>query len=298
MVINLAFHRGVCFDKVMHDFKAFKRQTRQQAATGTLWLFAGVLCGWLGSSIAYSLGYLSGGTTFCINTLCIYLSFTVLHEASHGNIRGKGKAWRKAETLMGWISGFLLTVPFSVFRQLHLTHHAHTNHPEKDPDYWVASGRWWLVGLKSMSIIVGYYWHFIHFFPRDPNAREKKYVAQSLAGFGAVYAITFLSLFYGRGLDILLLWWGPALTASGFLALGFNWLPHHPHEHQGRYQHTRILTWPVLTPVLLAQNYHLIHHLHPGLPFYLYPRAFRMLHEELHSEGSTILGPNAFPIDS
>lgn len=74
-----------------------------------------------------------------INTVLSYLLFTPLHEAVHGNIIGKQRQFKGLETLIGWLCGLTLTVPFPVFRYLHLTHHTHTNDGEKDPDYWVAS---------------------------------------------------------------------------------------------------------------------------------------------------------------
>ena len=117
--------------------------------------------------------YLTGRTSaemaFSMNTLAAYAGFTVMHEAAHGNIRARERHSRRGEILMGWIAGLFLTVPFSVFRKLHLTHHAYTNHPEKDPDYWVASGYGWAVLLKSMTIIIAYYLHFYRKHRKTPS---------------------------------------------------------------------------------------------------------------------------------
>lgn len=270
------------------SIKALKNKQRQQAAWGTLGLALLVILLWSGSSTLYLLGSLPAPVAFISNMLAAYLGFTVMHEAAHGNIRSQ-QHLRGTETALGWICGLLLTVPFSVFRRLHLTHHAFTNDPEKDPDYWVAATAPWLIGLRSASIIAGYYYHFAKHFPRAANARERRYQWQSLGGFAFVYLITGLGV-YGLGLGpVLILYWGPALAASALLAFAFNWLPHHPHSEQGKYRHTRIFDRVWLTPVLLAQNYHLIHHLHPGLPFYQYPRVYRLLQAELRQAGATIL---------
>ena len=59
------------------------------------------------------------------------------------------------------------------------------------------------------------------------------------------------------------------------LAWWFDWLPHHGLEDtqsENRYRATRNrvgMEW-LLTPLLLSQNYHLVHHLHPSIPFYRY----------------------------
>jgi ring-1,2-phenylacetyl-CoA epoxidase subunit PaaE len=72
----------------------------------------------------------------------------------------------------------------------------------------------------------------------------------------------------------------PGRIALGVLAWWFDWLPHHGLEvtqRKNRYRATRIrigLEW-LLTPVLLYQNYHLVHHLHPSIPFYRYITAWR-----------------------
>ena len=57
----------------------------------------------------------------------------------------------------------------------------------------------------------------------------------------------------------------------------FDWLPHHGLEDtqsENRYRATRNrvgLEW-LFTPLMLSQNYHLVHHLHPSVPFYRYLR--------------------------
>lgn len=278
----------------MSDLKVLKQESREQVAIPTVLLFVGVVFLWgIGSSL-YIVGAGSPVVAFFANTLAAYVGFTVLHEAAHGNIRGRGRYSRFWEVFMGWVAGAFLTVPFSVFRHLHLNHHAHTNHPNKDPDYWVASGHWGLVILKSMSIILAYYWHFAHTLSGHPTARQKRYRVQSIIGFAVVHLTTLIAVLMGQGLTVFLLWWGPALLASGFLALGFNWLPHHAHQHQTKYLHTRIFCFAgvkghLLSAILLAQNYHLIHHLHPGLPFYQYKKVFALLRPELERAGSCLI---------
>ena len=64
------------------------------------------------------------------------------------------------------------------------------------------------------------------------------------------------------------------------LAWWFDWLPHHGLEDtqtQNRYRATRNrvgLEW-LFTPLMLSQNYHLVHHLHPSIPFYRYLKTWR-----------------------
>ena len=72
------------------------------------------------------------------------------------------------------------------------------------------------------------------------------------------------------------------------LAWWFDWLPHHGLEDtqtENRYRATRNrvgLEW-LFTPLMLSQNYHLVHHLHPSVPFYRYLKTWRR-NEEAYLE--------------
>ena len=73
----------------------------------------------------------------------------------------------------------------------------------------------------------------------------------------------------------LLLFFIPSRIANFFIAFTFDFLPHYPHHAHAtdepfRCTSNRVgLEW-LLTPVLLSQNYHLVHHLYPTAPFYRY----------------------------
>jgi ring-1,2-phenylacetyl-CoA epoxidase subunit PaaE len=64
------------------------------------------------------------------------------------------------------------------------------------------------------------------------------------------------------------------------LAWWFDWLPQHglaDTQRTDRYRATRNRVgaeW-LFTPVLLSQNYHLVHHLHPSVPFHRYLRTWK-----------------------
>jgi ring-1,2-phenylacetyl-CoA epoxidase subunit PaaE len=65
----------------------------------------------------------------------------------------------------------------------------------------------------------------------------------------------------------------PERIAVVSLAWWFDWLPHHGLEdtqRDNRYRATRNrvgMEW-LFTPLMLSQNYHLVHHLQPSIPFY------------------------------
>lgn len=72
----------------------------------------------------------------------------------------------------------------------------------------------------------------------------------------------------------------PQRIAMVVLVWWFDYLPHHglsDTARSNRFRATRNrigLEW-LFTPLMLSQNYHLVHHLHPSLPFYRYLRAWR-----------------------
>jgi len=71
-------------------------------------------------------------------------------------------------------------------------------------------------------------------------------------------------------------------------------LPHHDLEdtqQENRYRATRNRVgseW-ILTPLLLSQNYHLVHHLHPSIPFHRYVAAWQR-NEEAYLERDAAIG--------
>ncbi len=229
-------------------------------------------------------------TTCCIiNTVLAYLLFTPMHEAVHGNIRGRSTQLKIVEHGLGWLSGAVLMVALPVFRYIHLTHHSHTNDEELDPDYWVASRNPFFLMVKCFTMVGDYY----YFFFRD--ARKQLADEKLKNGFiiGTLGLLIYNSLAFVWGWQMgwqypLLLWVLPALFAITFLAFVFDWLPHHPHAVQKRYLDTRIILFPGLGVLLLSQNLHLIHHLYPNVPFYKYGAVFKKMRSYLESKGSPI----------
>jgi fatty acid desaturase len=73
----------------------------------------------------------------------------------------------------------------------------------------------------------------------------------------------------------------------------FVFLPHFPADitaRQDKYQATTTrLGWEwVLTPLMVYQNYHLIHHLYPNVPFYNYIKIWHLRYEEISRNNPAI----------
>ncbi|MCP4443959.1 MAG: hypothetical protein GY811_01255, partial [Myxococcales bacterium] len=68
------------------------------------------------------------------------------------------------------------------------------------------------------------------------------------------------------------------------VCFSFTYLPHWPHRttrSENAYQATRIILGSALSAVTLFENYHLIHHLRPNIPFYRYRKAYLATRDEL-----------------
>ena len=218
-----------------------------------------------------------------------YAAFTVAHEAAHENIHGGRPALKRLNDLCGWISGVFLVAPYSAFRVIHLTHHAHTNDPERDPDHWVVGSGALSIAARCWSIVPHYYYDFlVGQTSRSEDARQWR--AATIAATLLMIAALVAAVASGYGLWALALWILPAWIASGFLALVFDWLPHHPHQVQARFLDTRVLLIRGLTWPLFWQNYHLIHHLYPRVPFYRYGTCFVQVRPLLERRGAPIEG--------
>lgn len=263
------------------------RQYVGETAKPTIVLFVISFAMLIGASMLALSGKLPYFLATIINTVAIYLLFTPAHEAVHGNIKGKNRKLSWLENSIGWISSMSFTAPLPMFSYLHLEHHAHTNDPKNDPDYWVAGQNIFVVLFKCSLIIFDY--HFFYWKDTSKHLKENPFqffvslLALLLIYGGAVYWIV------SSGWEApVLLWILPAWLATTFLAYVFDYLPHHPHAVQKRYLDTRIILYPGLTTLLLSQNMHLIHHLYPNIPYYHYGKAFKAIRKKLEEKGAPI----------
>ncbi|MEQ9504477.1 MAG: fatty acid desaturase [Deltaproteobacteria bacterium] len=223
-----------------------------------------------------------------LQTVFAYLAFTPLHEAVHGNIHGRHTKYARLDGTIGWVSAALLAAPYPAFRVLHLTHHSHTNDPERDPDHWVAGNSYFAVAARCFTIVPRYLADF--FAGRTSKTKAARDGRNASALFFVVLALVLGGVVaLGYGVEVIALYVAPAIVASGMLAFAFDWLPHHPHDVQGRYVDTRIVLFPGLGLLTLGQSYHTVHHLYPRVPFYRYAEAFFSLRDELEANGTPIV---------
>lgn len=229
-----------------------------------------------------------------LNSLILYANQTPLHEACHGNIAGRDKSWMWLNHLIGFLSGAILLHEYKAFRHLHLMHHRETNDGDLDPDHWLKVTNPLTVLFRCLTIVPFYHYFFFHKVALNPKeAANFKVTAHVIAVYWLLYSIAFWLCIFGYWREVLALWLGPHWIGSAIIIYFFAYLPHKPHDTKQRYRHTRIyqVSGPlakIVNGLYLFQNYHLIHHLFPRIPFYLYGQAFKDLRPILKREGAQI----------
>jgi len=246
----------------------------------TCWLMLFTLALFGGTTWAYLSGSFPAWVTVGLNSLAIYVAFTVMHESMHG----VAHANRKINTWMGRPMGLLLTISQPMFRAVHYEHHSHTNDPERDPDLFISKAPVWALPVWALGVVVEYRRHY---YGRK-LWRDRKELREAV-GFELFLALAvILALATGTFAKLAVVWFLPALIAVLFLAMAFDYLPHYPYDSRERYHDTRVCPGGMGFVVLLGQNYHLIHHLWTTVPWFRYRAVFDEIRPELEARGARI----------
>ena len=211
---------------------------------------------------------------FSVNTLALHCSGTVIHDACHQSAHRH----RIVNAILGHCSALILVFAFPVFTRVHLQHHGNVNHPKDDPDHYVSTGGpLWLIAVRFL-------YHEVFFFQRRlwRNYELLEWFISRLI----VITIVYISVQYHFLGYILNFWFIPAFLVGITLGLFFDYLPHRPFVERNRWKNARVYPGKVLNILILGQNYHLIHHLWPSIPWYNYQPAYYLMKPLLDEKGS------------
>lgn len=275
----------------MSTASQMRKKYTSRIAYPTIVLTLGALAAYMGAIYFVTTGNLAVGWGVGINTLMAYILFTSMHEAAHSNISGTGSNAKWLDEAVGWASSWTLFAPFYLFKIIHFKHHAHTNDPEKDPDHWLASKNFLALLFHSFTVFPIYIISGLQLlFSKQKlvqKIRKELWISYVVL---AILLVILGGLMYQFGWFYpVMLWVLPAFLAQALLAFAFDWLPHHPHATMERYLNTRVIDIPGISAFLLSQNYHLIHHLYPNIPFYHYKNAYEEIEEKVKEKGTTIV---------
>jgi len=210
---------------------------------------------------------------FFTNVIALHLAGTVIHDASH-KVAHKN---RIANALMGHGSALMLGFAFPVFTRVHMQHHANVNDPKNDPDHFVSTGGpLWLIAAR-------FFYHEVFFFKR--RLWRKYELLEWFLSRLFVASVVYLACQYDFLDYIMNFWFVPALVVGLALGLFFDYLPHRPFKERDRWKNARVYPSPILNLLIMGQNYHLIHHLWPSIPWYKYQPAYRAVKPLLDAKG-------------
>lgn len=218
---------------------------------------------------------------FALSTIYVILIFTPLHDSVH---RAASKSiWLNDLILWGTWPLFIHTP--GVFKKIHLTHHIHTNKGSDDPDHFTSAKTWTVRWLKSMLLIFSYYVFAVKKFPKTQE--NLVLLSSSAIAFGLVLYLSFL---HPLAMAFFWLWLMPSTIGIGILGFIDTSWPHHPGTDSDRMKNTKILlVSKPLQWLMLNQNYHLIHHLRPSIPWYGYEAYWNAHKDELLRNGAEVI---------
>jgi len=212
--------------------------------------------------------------TIPLNSAAVYWMFVVAHEALHGAV----SSVRWVNSVVGRFAWFFVmpTASLPSYTYIHFQHHRYTNDADKDPDMFATHGPAWQLPFRwALADSFYFVWSCrqlrgrLRRSWRGPMAEIAENAVVSSLSVAGICAAVVTNNFWTLAVVLLI----PQRIALVVMGWWFDWLPHHALEQsQGGnpYRATRIrvgMEW-LLTPVMMTFNYHLVHHLHPWLPFY------------------------------
>lgn len=255
----------------------------------TLGLEAGLFAMFAAATWAAVTGRIPMWAGAAINTVFIYALYTVVHEAVHANISSRTKHRRWVDLVAGVIACAPLWLFFHHHKRQHMVHHARTN-MDDDPDIYARGGFWSWVFVRLPKTLLAYFNPLALYHECGRFGLTRRETQITMATFAAYAAVLIGLIALGYGLEVLVLWFVPWWIGQTVMLTLFTWAPHHDHHETGRYRNTRVSLFPGGNVLLLGQNYHLIHHMIPSIPYYAYERSFEEMRPLLEQHGVRIEG--------
>jgi beta-carotene hydroxylase len=240
----------------------------------TLLMFLAAVVIAIVSTLGYFCWHWYNWLSFVLNVMALHMVGTVIHDACH-NVAHRN---RIINAVLGHGSAVMLCFSFPVFTRVHMQHHANVNDPDNDPDHVVSTmGPLWLINARFL-------YHEIYFFQR--RLWRKYELLEWILARSFLLLIVFLGYHYGFIGYIFNFWFVPLAIVGLALGLFFDYLPHRPFQERDRWKNARVYPSPVLNLLIMGQNYHLVHHLWPSIPWYNYERAYFATKPLLDAKGS------------
>ena len=197
------------------------------------------------------------------------------------------------------VAGFSFTLhSYTVHRHVHRLHHAHTNDPERDTDAWVSDApNFPMAVIRALLFYFYTNYNIIRVYPLVQNKR--KFLIRASIETAVPFAIIITLSLMGYWREVLMLSVIPTILTFALVSFFIDWLPHHfEGDHSDPMKQTFIMvpskSWRgwLMKWMYNFHNYHLIHHLVPGIPWYAVERTFEKSEGFLKSAGARIYYPD------
>jgi len=223
------------------------------------------------------------GLTGSLAACLYYMGYTVLHEAVHGSISGKNKSLRWANDALGYIMGQILCVSYGAHKRQHLKNHGHRDKPAHCQK----------AGLIQDALSVARL-QYQNFFTANRIVARRSECLIVLFELSLMIAWRLTAILFFASYEGIFFFIGSVVLGVLILVVLFIWCVHPAKLEENRYQNTLTIVFPKyihkpLTRVWLFQNYHIIHHLFPRVPFYHYETLFYEIEDELIANKAPVI---------
>jgi len=239
---------------------------------------------WLASHVPHWYEILAVGILF---SYLLLTNYALLHEATHGNLQSSSRR----NYSLGFLTGILFPIPFSMIRITHQGHHEHNRTDAEMFDLYYPHDNRVLKYFRWYSILCGLFWPIIPigailFSIGPPRWREQFFGRRPSTGYlfggvqrASVWAIR-AELLAIIGFFVILHWllglhWLTTLFLYACFSLNWSTRQYVGHAFSKRdimegawnLQHNHLMTW-----VLLHGEFDKNHHRRPDVSWYYLPR--------------------------
>lgn len=276
------------------DLRKEEIEIARQFHGGRMWPYAvaafGCFALWVSFFPLAIMGYLNLPLACLISCVIATGGYVTSHEAMHSNIARKGEKLRWLNEAVGAVSTIPIVFPFSMARIMHLEHHYHCNDPLKDPDYTDEAPNWWMAIYKTwynrQPGVDGSIHHYKRILAEMGTPEAQRALKETMLLQLFFMAVLFTMSWNGYAIEAALLWWLPRHVGLSYIRFYLSWAPHHPREGKtGRYENTNLFKSKLGHVMSMGMQYHIIHHMYPGIPNHRTKHAYYAMRHILEARG-------------
>jgi fatty acid desaturase len=217
---------------------------------------------------------------------CSMVGLSILMHESNHNLLFKNRTLNR---WVGFFCGLPSLVSVTAYRALHLAHHAHTSTPE-DPDSMEQSvpKSMPMVFFFYLFLFIGAYLYLIHLVKTSLTLADAKRKRMIITEYTLILA-TFTTLFLVLPFSVMLHIWLIPLLIAAQLTNVRGLAEHTLTTSNNVFTETRtVRSNPFVSFMMNNLNYHLDHHLFPGVPWYNLPKLHSILKDDYKAAGSSV----------